>query len=182
MAKRQVFFSFHYSEDVWRTAQVRNMGVVEGQDLFSDNGWEKVRSRSKSEIERWIDKEMGMRSCVVVLIGEQTASRSWVKYEIEQAWKKGKGLVGIYIDKLEDHQGKQSDKGRNPFDLFYIDKKINYIAERDKPLDDNEIRLSSVCKTFESSFLTSRYVYDDIKKNIEGLIEEASSIRNRYPK
>ena len=28
------FFSFHYSEDVWRVGQVRNMGLVEGQDLF----------------------------------------------------------------------------------------------------------------------------------------------------
>lgn len=182
MAKRQVFFSFHYSEDVWRTAQVRNMGVVEGQGLFSDNGWEKVRSRSKSEIERWIDKEMDMRSCVVVLIGEQTASRSWVKYEIEQAWKKGKGLVGIYINKIENSQGKQSGKGRNPFDLFYIDKTFNFIAERDKPLDGNEIRLSLVCKTFESTYQTSKCVYEDIKENIESLIEEAISIRKQYPK
>lgn len=182
MAKRQVFFSFHYSEDVWRVAKVRNMGVVEGQDLFSDNGWEKVRSRSKYEIERWINKEMEMRSCVIVLIGEQTASRSWVKYEIEQAWKKGKGLVGIYINKIENPQGKQSGKGRNPFDLFYIDKTINYISERDKPLDENDIKLSLVCKTFESTFQTSKYVYADIKENIESLIEEAISIRNRYPK
>ena len=182
MAKRQVFFSFHYSEDVWRAAKVRNMGVIEGQDLFSDNGWEEVRSRSKSEIERWIDKEMNMRSCVVVLIGEHTASRSWVKYEIEHAWKKGKGLVGIYINKIENSQGKQSDKGRNPFDLFYIDKTMNYIAERDKPLDGNEIKLSSVCKTFESFFMTSSYVYDDIKENIAYLIEEAIAIRNCFPK
>lgn len=93
MAKRQVFFSFHYEEDVWRVAQVRNIGTVEGQPLFSDNGWEKVRKSSDEAIKRWINKEMEMRSCVIVLIGEHTASRKWVKYEIEQAWKKGKGLV-----------------------------------------------------------------------------------------
>ena len=28
MAKRQVFFSFHYSRDSWRASQVRNMGKV----------------------------------------------------------------------------------------------------------------------------------------------------------
>ena len=27
MAKRQVFFSFHYSRDSWRAAQVKNMGL-----------------------------------------------------------------------------------------------------------------------------------------------------------
>ena len=69
MTKRQVFFSFHYDEDVWRVAQVRNIGIVEGQLLFSDNGWEKIRKTSDEEIKRWIDKELEMRSCVVVLIG-----------------------------------------------------------------------------------------------------------------
>lgn len=98
--KRQVFFSFHYSEDVWRVGQVRNMGIVESQRLFSDNGWEKVRLKSESAIKAWIDSEMKMRSCVVVLIGNKTASRKWVQYEIEQAWKLGKGIVGIYIHNL----------------------------------------------------------------------------------
>ena len=91
--KRQVFFSFHYSEDIWRVGQVRNMGIVESQRLFSDNGWEKVRLKSDSAIKAWIDSEMKMRSCVVVLIGNKTASRKWVQYEIEQAWKLGKGIV-----------------------------------------------------------------------------------------
>ncbi len=37
MPKRQVFFSFHYEADAWRAAQVRNMGVVEGNEPVSDN-------------------------------------------------------------------------------------------------------------------------------------------------
>ncbi len=179
--KRQVFFSFHFDKDIWRVGQIRNMGIVEGQDLFSDNGWEKVRLRSEYAIKQWIDKEMKMRSCVVVLIGEETASRDWVKYEIEHAWKNGKGIVGIYINKLENSRGEQAQKGKNPFDLFYVDKTINYIAERNNPADENDIRLSLVCKTFESSYQTSKYVYDDIKNNIEKLIEEAIEIRKRYP-
>ena len=39
-----------------------------------------------------------MRSCVIVLIGTETASRKWVQYEIKEAWKRGKGIVGIYIN------------------------------------------------------------------------------------
>ena len=34
MAKRQVFFSFHYSNDSWRASQVRNMGRVIIARLF----------------------------------------------------------------------------------------------------------------------------------------------------
>ena len=182
MAKRQVFFSFHYEEDVWRVAQVRNIGTVEGQPLFGDNGWEKVRKSSDEAIKRWINKEMEMRSFVIVLIGEHTASRKWVKYEMEQAWKKGKGLVGIYIHKLEDYSKEQANKGNNPFEEFYVDKSINYIAERTSPLDGNELKLSSVCTAFDSDFYSSNYVYQDITNNIEDLIEEAIAIRNRFPK
>lgn len=182
MSKRQVFFSFHYDKDVWRAAQVRNIGIIEGQPLFSDNGWEQVRKNSDEAIKRWIDKEMQMRSCVVVLIGEDTASRKWVKYEIEQAWKKGKGVLGIYIHKLENSIKEQSKKGKNPFDSFCIDKTMNYIAERSSPLDENEIKLSSICTAYDSSYYTSRCVYQDITDNIEDLVEKAIAIRNRFPK
>lgn len=182
MSKRQVFFSFHHDEDFWRVAQVRNIGTVEGPPLFSDNGWEKVRKTSDEAIKHWIDKEMEMRSCVVVLIGEHTSSRKWVKYEIEQAWKKGKGLVGVYIHKLENQHKEQANKGKNPFDMFYIDKSMNYIAERTSPLDGNEVKLSSVCTAFDSDYYSSNYVYQDIAKKIENLIEEAIAIRNRFPK
>lgn len=34
MAKRQVFFSFHYSRDSWRASQVRNMGKVSDSSTF----------------------------------------------------------------------------------------------------------------------------------------------------
>lgn len=89
------------------------MGVVESQKLFSDNSWETVRRKSDLAIKSWIDNEMKWRSCVVVLIGAETANRKWVQYEIEHAWKEGKGIVGIYIDSLEDSTGKQSKRGKN---------------------------------------------------------------------
>lgn len=180
--KRQVFFSFHYGNDVWRVGQIRNIGTIEGQEIFSDNGWEKVRLKSDAAIKAWIDKELNMRSCVVVLIGSETASRKWVQYEIEQAWKRGKGIVGIYINKLKNSQGEQDRKGNNPFNQFCIDKTFNYITLNSIPADENEINLGSICKTFDSIYQHSDNVYNDIKENIEMLIEEAIAIRNSYPK
>lgn len=48
--KRQVFFSFHYSNDNWRASQVRNMGIVSGDSTFSDNDWEEVKLKSDAMI------------------------------------------------------------------------------------------------------------------------------------
>lgn len=182
MAKRQVFFSFHYNNDNWRVAQVRNMGVVEDQEIFSDNSWEKVRLKSDEAIKAWIDNQLSMRSCVVVLIGSETASRKWVQYEIEQGWKRGKGVVGIYIHKLKDKDGCQDEKGRNPFADFYVDTTINCIIHSSTPIDKNDVNMQYVCRAYDSIYCTSGYVYNDIKEHVQDWIEEAIEIRNRYPK
>ena len=98
--KRQVFYSFHYGNDVMRVQQIRNMGVIEGNTPVSPNEWEQVKRSGDKAIEKWIDDNMKYRSCVIVLIGSETASRPWVQYEIKKAWSDGKGLLGIYIHNL----------------------------------------------------------------------------------
>ena len=40
MPKRQVFFSFHFNNDVMRVQQIRNIGVIEGNTPVSVNDWE----------------------------------------------------------------------------------------------------------------------------------------------
>ncbi len=42
---RNVFFSFHFANDFWRTQQVRNIGALEGQKLYTANEWEEVKKR-----------------------------------------------------------------------------------------------------------------------------------------
>ena len=115
MVKRLVFFSFHYKPDSWRAAQVRNIGAIEGNAPASDNDWETVTKGGDRAIRDWINNQMHGKSCAVVLIGTQTAGRKWIKYEIEKAWKDGKGLLGIHIHDLKDQNGEQSSKGGNPF-------------------------------------------------------------------
>lgn len=131
------------------------MGKVDSSSTFSDNDWEEVKKKTDKEIEKWIDDQLEKRSCLVVLIGRETASRKWIKYEIRKAYELNKGIVGIYIDKLKDVHGKQDTKGKNPFDKFTID----------------EIPMSKYVKCFESNYLLSTNVYNDIKNNIESLIE-----------
>lgn len=59
---------------------------------------------------------MAIRSCIVVLVGQETSERKWVKYEIEQAMKLHKGIVDIHIHNLENQYGEQDNTGSN---LFY---------------------------------------------------------------
>ncbi len=162
MAKHQVFFSFEYRKDAWRASQVRNMGKVSDSSTFSDNDWEEVKEKSDKEIKAWIDDQMAKRSCIVVLIGQTTSTRKWVKYEIEKAYELNKGIVGIYIHKLKDEDGNQTNKGLNPFYSVYT--------------NGNE-RLSKYVTCFDSSYVSSQYVYGDILEKIEDLIEDAISCK-----
>lgn len=182
MGKRQVFYSFHFAKDSWRAAKIKNIGVIEGNTPVSSNEWENVKRKGKDAIEKWINDAMNYRTCVVVLIGSETYSREWCNYEVQHAWKEGKGIVGIYIHGLEDAAGNQSEKGPNPFENFYIDKTINYIAQRKTPIDNNEINLSHICKAYDPPYITSKGVYGFIEDNIDRWCEEAIRIRNQYPK
>ena len=154
MAKRQVFFSFHYNRDVWRASMVRNMGKVDNSSTFSDNDWEEVRYKTDAKIKEWIDGQMAMRSCIVVLVGYETSQRKWVKYEIEKAMELHKGIVGIRINRLKDSNGEQDPNGSNPFYNVYT---------------NSGHRLSNYVKLYESPYSSSSYVYDDINDNIEDL-------------
>jgi hypothetical protein len=81
----------------------------------SPNDWEQVKRKGDAAVERWIDDNMKYKRCVVVLIGSDTASRRWVTYEIEKAWKEKRGLLGIYIHNLKCPRNGTCSKGANPF-------------------------------------------------------------------
>ena len=78
--KRQVFYSFHYENDVFRVQLIRNIGVVEGNPPVSANEWEVVKKKGDSAIEKWIDDKMKLRSCIIILVGEQTIFRPTKHY------------------------------------------------------------------------------------------------------
>lgn len=109
-----VFYSFHYERDVHRVQLIRNMGSVEGQKLLNAQEWEAVRVNSDDAIRNWIEEQMKWKSTVVVLIGAETASRRWVKYEIQRAWDLRKPLLGIRIHGLSS-MGSTDVAGPDPF-------------------------------------------------------------------
>ncbi len=166
MPIRYAFYSFHYESDNWRASQVRQMGVIEGNQPARDNDWEEVKRGGEKAIQNWIDKQLKGKSCTVVLIGQDTADRKWIEYEIEKSWNDGKGVVGIHIYNLKNSQGRQSNIGKNPFDGFTVKK--------------NSEKLSNIVKCYYVNSADSKVVYNTIKSNISQWIEEAIRIRNEY--
>lgn len=158
---RRIFYSFHYDSDCWRVSQVKNMGVVEGQPLLSSNGWEEIEEGGDDAIEKWIDDNMAGKSCIVVLIGEKTAGRRWVKHEIKKAWKDGKGVMGVYIHGLKNSDGNQGTKGSDPFSQFTVDGE----------------QMTKYAKAYDTPFSSSAYVYDHIKENLADWVEKAIELR-----
>lgn len=134
MAKN-VFFSFHYDDVVsFRANVVRNSGILKrnaGNHIFSDGSiWEESKSKDPSDLKKLIQKSgLYGTSISVVLIGEKTSERRWVKYELVKSFEKGNGIIGIHINRIRGKNGYITQKGNNPLDKigFYLDEDSNTI-------------------------------------------------------
>lgn len=117
---RRVFFSFHYERDSVRAGVVRNHDLTKKN--FSDAGyidaaaWEEVKRSGDEAIKRWINQQLQGTTVTVVLIGAETASREWVKYEIRKSRENGNGIFGIRIHNIPDFQKKTDIPGKDPFE------------------------------------------------------------------
>ena len=155
MPKRQIFYSFHFANDVMRVQQIRNIGALEDNKPVSENQWEDIKRKGDNAIKRWIDDNMRYRSCVIVLIGKETAESKWVQYEIQKAWEDNKGLFGIYIHNLKCPKNGKCLKGPNPFDLFEF---------------SDGTKLSSFITCYNPN---PEDAYSDISTHLESWVEKA---------
>lgn len=114
---RKVFFSFHYS-DILLVSQIRNSWRMrpgaETQPFHDRAEWEKVKRQSPGTIKSWIDSQLKGSSVTVVLVGAGTATRPWVKYEIESSIEQKKGIVFINLDGMKTVQGFAYRSGSSP--------------------------------------------------------------------
>ena len=159
----RAFYSFHYKPDNWRAATVRNIGAIEGNKPASgqrlgdrQEGW----GCGHQEV---IADQMKGRSCIVVLVGTNTAGRKWINHEIIKSWNDGMGVVGIYIHGLQNSDKKVSTKGKNPFASIGYGK--------------TEKKLSSIVKCYDPAGLNSQERYDWIKEHLANAVAEANKIR-----
>lgn len=114
---RKVFFSFHYGRDISRANVVRNSWLTKdkGTAGFIDASlWEEAKAKGDAAIKKLIDDQMIGTTVTAVLIGSETAQRTYVKYEIAKSLERGNGLLGIYIHNIKDLNGNTASKGTNP--------------------------------------------------------------------
>lgn len=158
---RKVFFSFHYTNDNWRAAQVRNSNIIQRKNIITSEfvdsvKWETIKKQGEENIKRWINEQLKNTSVTVVLIGSKTSERKWVKYEIDQSIKRGNGLVGVYIHNIKDRLGKTSLKGKNPFENLYFER------------GGKKVFLSEI-------YLTYDWLYNNGRENLGEWIEQAAN-------
>jgi antiphage defense system Thoeris ThsB-like protein len=95
---RRVFISFH-KEDRGQVAGFRLMAHNPNVDIdFYDGSLkERIDSESRSYVKRVIKDMINRCSVVVCLIGNGTAWREWVDWELATALELRKGLCGVRI-------------------------------------------------------------------------------------
>lgn len=102
--RRHFFISHHFADD----AEVDRLTALlkrSGHEVRNSSIRAKAANQRRLErgevkdetIRRLLRMKISWAGRVVVLIGRQTHQRSWVDWEIRQANKPGKRIVGVYI-------------------------------------------------------------------------------------
>jgi hypothetical protein len=124
--KRKGFFSFHYA-DIIRVNNVRNAwkidcpGREDKRQFYDRSLWESVQRKNPEGLKSLIQRGMEHASVVCVLVGTQTWSRPWVRYEIARSVIEKRGLLAVHINGLRHHHRLTSDaNGDNPLDYIGV--------------------------------------------------------------
>ena len=205
---RYTFFSFCYDDVLsFRANVVRNSYITKyGKDKFVDGSiWEDAKTKSPTKIKELIDNS-GIKntSVTAVLIGDHTANRRWINYEIVKSFEQGNGILGIYINRIKDKTGHITYKGLNPLDRLALHvsddgRIISFYELKDRKWqifnDFHEINNKKsntlffengwIRRDFGETFLFSDFfqtycwVNDDGYNNISQWIEEAAKQAGR---
>ena len=90
-----------------------------------------TKSKGDSYLKRLIEEGLNRTSVTAVLIGQGTAHRRWVNYEIVKSFERGNGIFGVHINRIRGKDGFIVSRGANPFDRlgFKVSeegKKVNF--------------------------------------------------------
>jgi hypothetical protein len=156
---RHVFYSLHYEKDRARVELVRKLAGLVPNLESKPQEWATLQRTGDFAIKRWFEQQVRGRSCTIVLIGAETASRKWVRYEIERSWQLGLGLLGVHVHRLKDEHGQQTSKGEDPFEHAGLG--AHAIRSYDPPEEDSK--------------LAYRYIADNLAKWVELAASSASA-------
>lgn len=102
--RRHIFISHHHADDT-EVNKLIYLLSRSGHDIRNSSIRAKPANQRRlnqglvkdETIRRLLRMKISWAGTVVVLIGKDTHSRPWVNWEIEQANKQGKRIVGVYV-------------------------------------------------------------------------------------
>lgn len=103
-SKRQHVFISHHHKDDADVGKLTDLLSRRGYDIRNSSIRAKPSNQARLErglvsdktIKRLLRMKISWAGKVIVLIGKQTHARPWVDWEIGQAHKQGKAIIGIY--------------------------------------------------------------------------------------
>lgn len=107
--KKNVFISHHHKDDA-QVDKLTSLLKKNGLDIRNSSIRAKPANQERLDkglvkdaiIRRLLRMKMSWAGSVIVLVGKETHTRKWVNWEIEQAHKLGKTIVGVYENGLKD--------------------------------------------------------------------------------
>jgi hypothetical protein len=104
MDKTKNVFVSHYNKDEENIGRLKGLLAGKGYTLKNSSIDSTKRNNANSEeyIKSLLRPKINWAGTFVCLIGSETHNRKWVNWEIQQAEKKGKRIVGVYINGAKD--------------------------------------------------------------------------------
>lgn len=111
-SRRHVFISHHHADDQAVT-NLTNMLSRKSYEIRNSSIRAKPANQERLDkglvkdntIKRLLRMKMSWASTVIVVIGKNTSQRPWVDWEINQANRQGKRIIGVY-----ERGGTENDK------------------------------------------------------------------------
>ncbi|MCA4793915.1 TIR domain-containing protein [Myroides odoratimimus] len=106
MGKKHNIFISHYYKDDDKVQDLKKRLIDSGYDVrnysVDSTKHKDGRTPSKAVIERYLKARIAASSTFVCVIGDKTHTRPWVDFEIKEAIKQGKKIIGIFSHGLKD--------------------------------------------------------------------------------
>jgi hypothetical protein len=119
---RRTFFSFHYKPDVNRAWVARNswvtkvaLGQRDDAGFFDSSVFEAKQRESDDALKVFLRQGLDNTTVTCVLVGQQTALRRWVRYEIFRSFMRGNGLLAVRINTIASFNNPATAAGPDPF-------------------------------------------------------------------
>lgn len=204
---RYVFFSFAY-DDVknFKVNVVRNSWLLKNkEETFIDGSiWEKSKTKGEAYLKKLIEDGLKNTSVTTILIGEDTANRKWVNFEIIKSFERGNGILCIHINRIKGRTGLTA-RGPNPLNRlgfevsndglkirfyellngkwrpFHLLHEINNKKSNTIYFDDHWLRGNEFGKFFRFSdkFRTVCWDFDEGHKNFVSWVEQSATDAGR---